>query len=225
MPTPSRLFDLRGQIVQGLRSLHPERDLAAAWQQHKRLVVTVRTEDNRRLVRVERVLEHLEDPEPDLAEPIPRRLRLIAEDLRSDFEEAWSRLVGRTLVDSLKQSDLSLRTLADLVGVSAPYLSQLSAGGGPVPSERVLLKLRQGHDRLKLPVPQHERAPIEAFSEIDRRARAVREHLEIAPMIARHPRITVDHPANRRLELTLRECFEAIAERYVDETESRVVKG
>jgi transcriptional regulator with XRE-family HTH domain len=188
------------------------------------MVVSARAEDNRRLVKVERVLEHLEDPEPGLAEPIPRRLRLVAEDLRSEFEEAWSRLLGRTLVDSLKRSDLSLRTMADRVSVSAPYLSQLSAGGGPVPSARILTKLREGHDALGLPLPPHEPTPSEVFREVDSRASAAREHLKITPIVAHRPRVTVDHPANRRMERTLRDCFEAIAERYVDDSDGAVIK-
>ena len=35
---------------------------------------------------------------------------------------------------------------------------------------------------------------------------------------------TVDHPASRRVENNLKECFEAIAERYVDDTEGPVIK-
>jgi transcriptional regulator with XRE-family HTH domain len=219
-----RPIDLREQIVQGLRSLNSERELNDAWLRYRQLVIRARGEDNRRLVKVERVLEHLEEPEPGMVEPIPRRLRLLSEDLKSEFEEAWSRLLGRTLVESLKQSTLSLRTLAEKVGVSAPYLSQLTAGGGPVPSERILAKLLDGHEALELTKPIYERSPKEAFSEIDTRALAVREHLKIAPVGAHRPRITVDHPSNRRLETALKECFEAIAERYVDETEGAVVK-
>ena len=220
----SGLLDLREQIVQGLRGLHSERDLDVAWQRYRQLVVRARGEDNRRLVKVERVLEHLEEPEPGMVEPIPRRLRLLTEDLRPEFEEAWSRLLGRTLVESLKRSKLSLRALGDRVRVSAPYLSQLSAGGGPVPSERILTNLREGHEALELTPPLHERSPSETFSEIGTRASALRDHLKIAPIGAHRPRVTVDHPSNRRLELALKECFEAIAERYVDDNEGPVVK-
>lgn len=219
-----RLVDLREQIIQGLRSLHAQPELGVAWQQYRQLVIRARGEDDRRLVKVERVLEHLEEPDPGIVEPIPRRLRLLSEDLRSEFDEAWARLLGRTLVENLKGSKHSLRVLAERVRVSAPYLSQLSAGGGPVPSERILSNLREGHDALELLVPAHERPPSEAFSEIDVRARAVREHLRIAPVGVHRPRVTVDHPANRRVELALKECFEAIAERYVDDNEGPIIK-
>jgi transcriptional regulator with XRE-family HTH domain len=195
-----------------------------AWLRYRHLVIRTRGEDNRRLVKVEGVLEHLEEPESGIVEPIPRRLRLLSEDLRSEFDEAWSRLLGRTLVDSLKRSSLSLRVLADKVGVSAPYLSQLAAGDGPVPSERILAKLFEGHEPLELTKPRHERSPKDTFSEIEGRALAVREHLKLAPLGAHRPRITVDYPSNHRLETSLKECFEAITERYMDESEGSVVK-
>lgn len=218
-----RAIDLRDQLIQGLRRVHAEGELDNAWQLYRQLVVGARGEDNRRLVKVERVLEHFEE-DPAVVEPIPRRLRLLSEDLRPDFAEVWARLMGRTLVESLKRSDLPLRALAEQVSVSAPYLSQLSAGGGPVPSERILNNLHRGHQALELAAPVHEPPPAESFREIDARAGAVRDHLKIAPVGAYRPRVTVDHPSNRRIEQSLKECFEAIAERYVDDAEGPVIK-
>lgn len=219
-----RSADLREQLIRDLRGLHAERDTVLAWRMYRQLVVAVREEDSRRLAKVERVLEHLEDPEPTLTEPIPRRLRMLSEDLRAEYEETWARQLGRTLVENLKKSGLSLRALAEQVGVSAPYLSQLSAGGGPVPSDRIVAKLRDGHEALELPVPAHEPPPSESFRELESRASTARDHLRLAPVATHRPRITVDHPPSRRLERSLRDCFEAIAERYVDETDGPLMK-
>jgi transcriptional regulator with XRE-family HTH domain len=223
-PSPARQSDLRELIVQGLRGLRSEPDLQSGWLVYRGLVTSARAEDIRRLVRVERVLEHLGDAEPALDEAIPRRLRLVTEDLRPEFDEAWSRLLGRSLVEGLKLSGFSLRTLADRVAVSAPYLSQLSAGGGPVPSERIIAKLRRGFAALELLEPPHEPTPSELFSELANRANAAREHLKLAPLAGHRPRITVDHPPSPRIELALKECFEAIAERYVDESDGALIK-
>jgi len=220
----ARPIDLKEQLIRGLRSLHAERDVEVAWQLYRLLVVSAREEDSRRLARVERVLEHLEDPEPSFGDPIPRRLRLLSEDLRAEYEEAWARQLGRTLVENLKRSALSLRVLADRVGVSAPYLSQLSAGGGPVPSDRILAKLREGHEALELPVPSHEPPPSRTFQELESRSSMARDQLKLAPIAAYRPRVTVDHPPSRRLERALRDCFEAIAERYVDEVDGPLIK-
>src|SRR5205807_4192805 len=105
----------------------------------------------------------------------------------------------------------------------APYLSQLTAGAGPVPSERILEKLRRGHVAVGVAVPDHPPSPSQAFEELHQRAAAAREHLAIAAVASPRPRVSVEHPANRRVEAALRDSFDVIAERYVD-AEGPIVK-
>src|SRR5205807_8761137 len=105
------------RLAEGLARLNAESTLAEAWRRYEALLLAAREEDNRRLARIELVFEHVGD-EGEPAQPLPRRLRLVVDGLRVEFEDAWARLAGRTLVENLKMSGLSLRGLADRVAVS-----------------------------------------------------------------------------------------------------------
>ena len=230
MAEPARLrrgsgtLPLSSALTERLGRIHDLPDLDAAWEQYGANLQAVKEPDVRRLSEIETDLDAFNDP--GAAPPsLPMRLPLLlAERLRTELDEAWARLSARSLVGVLKTPSLSFRSLADEVGVSAPYLSQLASGAGPVPSRRVLDKLvaavqRQAGESPQLPVP-----PDEALRPLLARAEAVREFLR-QHSNALHPKVHVDYPADLRHEKALRQSFETIAERSIDPEERSHIKA
>jgi transcriptional regulator with XRE-family HTH domain len=139
----------------------------------------------------------------------------MSERLLDDLDDAWARLRGRELAHVLRLAGPSLRTIASQVSVSAPYLSQLASGAGPVPSRTVLSKLVAGTGKLDLPIPQSPGPPREQFVSIEQRLQLLRERLRDAERRQAIPQVTVDYPQQREAR-QLEEQFRSVAVRSLD---------
>jgi transcriptional regulator with XRE-family HTH domain len=188
-----------------------ESQLEEAWAEYAGIADTVKERDLRLLHRFEGVLEHsLGDEGVVNRLPTP-----ISERILDDLDDAWARLRGRELVRALRSEGPSLRAIASEVSVSAPYLSQLASGAGPVPSRTVLGKLEVGLSKLQLEIPESPTPPSELFESIAQRAQLLRERLRDAERQKSTPQVTVDYP-RQRIARQLEEQFEAVAARSLE---------
>jgi transcriptional regulator with XRE-family HTH domain len=203
--------ELAAALTARLSAVTSESQLEEAWAEYGGITETVRERDLRLLHRFEGVLEHGLGDEGVLNRlPTP-----ISERILDDLDDAWARLRGRELVRALRSDGPSLRAIASEVSVSAPYLSQLAGGAGPVPSRTVLGKLEVGLGKLQLEIPESPVPPRELFESIAQRAQLLRERLRDAERQQSTPQITVDYP-RQRIARQLEEQFEAVAARSLD---------
>lgn len=194
-----------------LSVLTSEPELTDAWAEYGDILETVREHDLRLLHRFEGVLEHeTGDDRVVVRLPSPMSERLI-----DDLDDAWARLRGRELAHVLRSQGPSLRAIASQVSVSAPYLSQLAGGAGPVPSRAVLGKLIGGIGKLDLPMPQSPGPPGEQFEAIEQRIQLLRERLRDAERRQAIPQVTVEYP-QQRVARQMEEQFRSVAVRSLD---------
>lgn len=209
--TAPQSAELAAALTARLSAVASEPGLEEAWAEYGGITDTVRERDLRLLHRFEGVLEHSLGDENILNRlPTP-----ISERILDDLDDAWARLRGRELVRALRSDGPSLRAIAAEVFVSAPYLSQLASGAGPVPSRTVLGKLEAGLSKLQLEIPESPAPPGELFESIAQRAQLLRERLRDAERQKSTPQVTVDYPRHR-IARQLEEQFEAVAARSLD---------
>jgi len=203
--------ELTAALAARLSAVASQPELADAWAEYGAIVDTIREHDLRLLHRFEGILEHETDDDRVLARlPAPMSERVL-----DDLEDAWARLRGRELAGVLRSGGTSLRALAVQVSVSAPYLSQLASGAGPVPSRTVLGKLETGLGKLELPMPQSPVPPRDLFEPIGQRVLLLRERLREADRRHAAPQVTVDYP-HQRVARQLEDQFAVLAARSLD---------
>jgi transcriptional regulator with XRE-family HTH domain len=139
----------------------------------------------------------------------------MSERLLDDLDDAWARLRGKELAGTLRSGGPSLRAIAGQVSVSAPYLSQLANGAGPVPSRTVLGKLEAGLAKLEIDVPKPPVPPKDLLEPIRQRVGLLRERLRDAERRQTTPQVTVAYP-DQRIARTLEDQFGALATRSLD---------
>jgi len=193
--------------------------MEGAWAEYGAIAETAREHDLRLLHRFEGILEHdFGDERVLIRLPTP-----LSERILDDLDDAWARLRGKELAGALRSAGAPLRAIAAQVSVSAPYLSQLASGAGPVPSRTVLSKLEAGLSKLQLPMPESLVPPRELFEPIEQRVQLLRERLRDAERRQATPQISVDYP-DQRAARQLEERFGAVAARSLDHDSGDVVR-
>jgi transcriptional regulator with XRE-family HTH domain len=193
--------------------------LEDSWSEYEGITETAREHDLRLLHRAEGMLEHDSSDEPLLV----RMPALLSERILDDLDDAWARLRGRQLATALRSAGQPLRAIAAEVSVSAPYLSQLASGAGPVPSRNILGKLEAGLGKLQRPIPESPRPPGELFEPMGQRVQLLRERIRDADRRQTTPQVTVNYPSDR-IARQLEEQFEAVAARTLDRDGGAFVK-
>jgi DNA-binding TFAR19-related protein (PDSD5 family) len=207
------------QLAQRLTHLAGADDLDASWAEFEAIVRHVKAIDLAALRPVEQAFE---DEDEVGVDDLPLRLAAIGRALRTDLTEAWSRLRARSLIRELKPMG-SLRALAEKVRVSAPYLSQLSSGAGPVPSEAILRRLEEGLRQERRPIPDAAPAPSAMLQELDRRFDDAEQRLARLRLGRTKPQVSVEYPDSRRRR-QIEECLRLLAERLVDPDEGKLTE-
>ena len=203
--------ELTAGLTSRLAAVASELDLNDAWAEYDAIVDTVRENDLRQLHRFEGVAEHETGDDRVLVRlPMPMSERLL-----DDLDDAWARLRGKELATTLRSGGPSLRAIAGQVSVSAPYLSQLANGAGPVPSRTVLGKLEAGLANLGIDVPKSPVPPKDLLEPIRQRVALLRERLSDAERRQTTPQVTVNYP-DQRIARKLEDQFEALATRSLD---------
>jgi transcriptional regulator with XRE-family HTH domain len=221
LPAPSRRLagDLPAEFASRLAAASAEPNIEEAWSRYMEVATAAREHDLRLVSRVE---GQLDEPPRGEGSVVFRPPSLVTERLRSEFQEVWFRLRGRTLALALKAPGSSLRTIAKQVGVSAPYLSQLTNGVGPVPSRNVLSKMEQGLSKGKQQVPQSPAPPDVHFETLDRRGEILRTRIEDLARSSALPSIEVLEQSGR-VDKTLSEVLTSVALRSRDADDGEAV--
>ncbi len=202
---------LTASLAARLAAVASQPQMEDAWAEYGGIAEAAREHDVRLLHRLEGMLEH------DLGEEgvLIRMPAPMSERILDDLDDAWARLRGRELASALRSAGPSLRVIATEVSVSAPYLSQLANGAGPVPSRKILGKLEAGLSKLRLPTPESPGPPGELFEAMQQRVQLLRERLRDAERRQATPQVTVEYP-DQRVTRQLEEQFEAVAARSLD---------
>ncbi len=152
-------------IGQQLTHLASRAEIGEAWLEYDATLREIKASDLEMLSPIELAFEEGDDAD---LEQLPTRIHALTRSLRSDLQDAWARLRARSLIEGLRQAG-SLRKLASEIHVSAPYLSQLSNGAGPVPSERILTRLEAGLRAAKHEVPATPAPPGDTLKLLEAR--------------------------------------------------------
>jgi DNA-binding transcriptional regulator YdaS (Cro superfamily) len=206
-------------IAQQLTHLASRAEVADAWLEYDATLREIKASDLDMLSPIELAFE--EGDEADL-EQLPSRIHLLTRSLRSDLQDAWARLRARSLIEGLREAG-SLRKLASEIHVSAPYLSQLSNGAGPVPSERILARLEAGLRAAKHQVPATPAPPGDTLKLLDERIEEVAKRLILLGRRRAKPVVSVEFP-DPRIRKHLEDCLGALANRFVDPEEGKQVE-
>lgn len=206
-------------IAQQLSHLASRTALAEAWVQYEATLREVKASDLEMLGPIELAFEEGDDAD---LEQLPARVHAITRWLRSDLQDAWARLRARSLIESLKQVG-SLRKLASEIHVSAPYLSQLSNGAGPVPSERILARLEAGLRTASHEPPATPAPPGDTLKPVEERIEEITKRLILLARRRAKPAVSVEFP-DPRIRKHLQDCLGALANRFVDPEEGKLVE-
>lgn len=217
----SRSAGLAEVLTTRLAALTSQPELEEAWAEYGAVVETAREHDVRLLHRVEGALEH--DLSDETGGGLFRIPSLVSERVRGDLEDAWARLRGRQLATTLRSAGPSLRAIAAEVAVSAPYLSQLASGAGPVPSRKILDKLETGLTKQRHGLPESPAPPTEFFESLGHRAQLLRERVREVGSQNASPRVTVEY-SDQRVARQLTGQFELVAARSLDIDDGASVK-
>jgi len=207
------------QLAQRLGRLRGAEDLDDGWAEYEAIVRQIRAHDLAALRPFEQAFEDEDDPALD---QLQLRLVPLSRTLRTELAEAWSRLRARSLIRELKPIG-TLRVLAGKIGVSAPYLSQLSNGAGPVPSEGMIRRLEEGLRRDGRQLPNAAPAPSETLQGLDRRFDDAEQRLARLRLRRTKPQVSVDYPDGRRRR-QLEDSLRLLADRLVDPDEGTLVE-
>ncbi len=211
---------LAAAVRADLGSVASATPLEDAWQMYEAMLSVAHAFDLRQVSAVEAAFE--EPADQYINGSLPRRLETVTEVIETDLADSWARLRARSLVDALRESGDSLRSIGGDVQVSAPYLSQLSGGTGPVPSDRVLRKLEEGVAKRGLRVPSSPPSPHEILSALKARLEIARENL--ADVHARHlPQVRVEGVDSGQARM-LEGLFVSLATRLADSHEGLAFK-
>jgi transcriptional regulator with XRE-family HTH domain len=209
-----------GFVGQRLSQVASLEDLNTAWHQYELTVREVKAADLEMLRPIEVAIE--EDDHAAL-EQLPARIHPLSAALRSDLQDTWARLRARQLIERLKEAG-SLRALAAKIHVSAPYLSQLSDGAGPVPSASILKRLEAGIVITDQEMPAAQAPPPdEALEVLLQRIHRAAEQLATVSRQRSRPMVSVEYPDARKRK-HLEDCLRAVADRFVDPNDGELVQ-
>ncbi len=206
-------------IAQHLSHLASRAELAEAWVQYETTLREIKASDLEMLGPIELAFEEGDDAD---LEQLPARVHAITRWLRSDLQDTWARLRARSLIEALKQVG-SLRKLASEIHVSAPYLSQLSNGSGPVPSERILARLEAGLRSTGPESPTTPMPPGDTLKPVEERIEEITKRLFLLARRRAKPAVSVEFP-DTRIRKHLEDCLGALANRFVDPEEGKLVE-
>lgn len=214
---PARDGDAIGQRLGRVASLA---NLDAAWHQYEFTLREVKAADLQLLRPIEVAIDEGDQEWPDR---LPTRIHPVSLAIRSELQDTWARLRARQLIERLKASG-SLRALATRIHVSAPYLSQLSDGAGPVPSASIISRLEVGLEKVaqEIPAPPIP-PPHEALESLLDRIERASEQLARLSRQRVPPTVSVEYP-NVRKRKHLEDCLRAVAERFVDPDEGDLIE-